>query len=52
MHDGTVVTARNITALTEISKALEIEDRKMGLRLIKRKTRTILTQMQDDSNLR
>jgi hypothetical protein len=37
MHDGTVVTARNIKALPEVSSALETEGRKMGLRLIKRK---------------
>jgi hypothetical protein len=39
MRDGTVVTARNITALREVSLALENGGRKMGLRLNEKKTK-------------
>lgn len=39
VHDGTVVTARNITALREVSSALETDGRKMGLRLHENKTK-------------
>jgi hypothetical protein len=38
-HDDTVVIARNITALKEVSSALETEGRKMGLRLNEKKNK-------------
>jgi hypothetical protein len=39
MHDGTVVTARNITALRDVSSEMVTDGRKMGLRLNEKKTK-------------
>jgi hypothetical protein len=39
MHDGTVVTARNIAGFREVSSALETEGRKVGLRLNEKRSK-------------